>query len=160
MTSPFSYSTTYVLDKSHFSETYDASVVVDDSKQPYLKSVIIALVGMAILYLTDIDPHIAWFVVALGGLEALSVRFQKPWWLARQMISKAANNPLTLTIDDIGINTKSLYVEGTILWEDVSKFEKTDLGWLLFHKGSKAYISDRILSEEAQAFMSGKAAAL
>ena len=153
MTEPFSYSITYVLDKSHFSETYDESVTVDDSRKPYLKAIVISMVGMLILYFTDIDAHIAWFIVALGGLDALSVRFQKPWWLARQMISKAANNPLTLTIDDTGVSSKSHYVEGTILWKDISKFEKTSQGWLLYHPGGKAYVSDRIMSEETQKYI-------
>ena len=113
------------MDKSHFSETYDESKVEDESKNPYLTAILLALAGMGLLYFTNLSPYIAWFVVAWGGVEALSVRFQKPWWLARQMISKAANNELTLTIDERGVSTQSHYVNGTLLWDDIRKIEKT-----------------------------------
>ena len=90
-------------------------------------------------------------------MEALSVRFQKPWWLARQMISKAANNKLTLTIDEESVSSKSQYVESTILWENITKIEKTQRGWLLFQGAGKSYLSNRCLSEEAQQFIGKKA---
>lgn len=157
MTTPFKYSTTYVLDKSHYSETYDESKSDDSSQNPYLKAVFVALVGLVLLYFTTINPYFAWFLIAIGGVEALSVRFHKPWWLARQMISKAANAELTLSMDDEGISTTSFYVNSKILWADVSKIERTERGWLLFHKGGKSYVSNRCLSEEAQAYMTERA---
>lgn len=153
MTNPFNYSTTYVLDKSHFSETFDASVPVNNSKSIYTKSIVMGLAGAVVLIFTDINAYIAWFIVALGAVEALSVRFRKPWWLARQMISKAANTRLTLTINDEGVSTESFHVTSKILWADISKIEATDQGWLLHTPKGKSYLSNRCLSEEAQAFV-------
>ncbi|GAA5215728.1 YcxB family protein [Corallincola platygyrae] len=160
MNTAFSYSTKYTLDKSHFSETYDASVMVDDSYRKYSKSVVMAVVGLGLLYFTQVSPYLAWFVVALAGVEALSVRFHKAWWLARQMISKAANNELALTIDEEGVRSKSVYVESQILWSDITQIEKTDQGWLLHLARGKTYISDRCLSDEAMAYVKAKAGEL
>lgn len=157
MTEPFRFSTTYVLDKTHYSETYDESSTNADSKAGYIKSVALALLGMVILYFTDISAYIAWFIVGLGALEALSVRFHKAWWLARQMISKAANNKVTLTIDEDHVCSTSIHVDSKIAWADISKIEQTQLGWLLYHSGGRSYISNRCLSAEAQKFVSAKA---
>ncbi|MFQ3236813.1 MAG: hypothetical protein ACI9C4_002387, partial [Paraglaciecola sp.] len=56
MTPPFSYSTTYTLDKSHFSETFDESITVDNAKRVYFKAIILALLGLAMLLFTQITP--------------------------------------------------------------------------------------------------------
>lgn len=157
MTTPFCYSTTYKLDKSHFSETFDESSAVDNAKTVYLKSIILALVGLAILLFTDITAYVAWFIVALGAVEVLSIRFRKSWWLARQMISKAANSELTLTVDENSVSSKSFYVESKIPWAEVRKIEKTAQGWLLYHGGGKNYLSGRCLSEAANEFITAQA---
>jgi hypothetical protein len=157
MTTPFSYTTTYILDKSHFSETFDESVTADNAKTVYLKSIILALLGLAIILFTDITPYIAWFIIALGALDVLSIRFRKSWWLARQLISKAANSELTLTVDENGVRSKSFYIESKILWTEVKKIEQTAQGWLLYHGAGKNYLSGRCLSETANEFISAQA---
>lgn len=157
MTTAFTYSTTYLLDKSHYIETYEASVPADNSKKVYLIAILLALVGLAVLMLTEINAFVAWFIIALGGLEVFSIRFKKPWWLARQLISKAANTELTLTIDEHGISSKSIHVKSVLPWSDVSQIEPTSQGWLLYHNGSKNYLSGRCLSEAATEFVNRKA---
>ncbi len=159
MSLPFSYKTTYTLDKSHFSETFDESVVPDNSMKAYAKSAGFVLLGLIlVVFFTEVSPYIAWFVVALGALEACSVRFRKPWWLARQMISRAANTELTLTIDEVGVQTKSLHVESELSWDNVTEIEQTQRGWLLHHARGKNYLSGRCLTEEAQGFIRQKVA--
>jgi hypothetical protein len=157
MTPPFSYSTTYTLDKSHFSETFDESITVDNAKTVYFKAIILALLGLAMLLFTQITPYIAWFIIAMGALEVFSIRFKRSWWLTRQLISKAANSELTLTINENGVSSKSFYVESEILWADVRKIEQTDQGWLLYHSAGKSYLSGRCLSEAAKDFISAQA---
>lgn len=154
---PFTYTTTYTLDKSHFSETFDESITVNRSRKVYLKTVMLGAVGAALLLFTGLDPYVSWFVIAMAALEALSIRFRKPWWLARQMLSKAANNELTLTIDEEFMSTKSYSVESKLAWTDITKFEKTSQGWLLFQGTKKSYLSNRILSDEAKEFIVQKA---
>ncbi|MFT4994887.1 MAG: hypothetical protein ACI965_001929 [Paraglaciecola sp.] len=157
MTTPFSYSTSYILDKSHFSETFDASITAHTAKSAYFKSAILGLLGGILVFFTEITPYAAWFIVGLSALEALSVRFRKPWWLARQMISKAASNELTLTIDENGVSSKSFHVDSTICWADITKIEQTAQGWLLYHAAGKSYLSGRCLSEAAKEFIRAKA---
>jgi hypothetical protein len=157
MSDSFSYSTTYILDKPHFSETYDASKVIDDPKKRYAKPFVLALAGLFVLYFTELSAYIAWFIIALSGVELLSIRFHKPWWLARQMISKAANGELTLTIDEEGVSSQSFYVDSKILWQDINRIEKTSQGWLLHTAVGRSYLSNQCLSEEAQAFVQAKA---
>jgi hypothetical protein len=157
MNTPFSYSTKYTLDKGHFSETYDESVTVDESWRKYIKSGVMAVAGLGLLYFTQVSPYLAWFVITLAGVEALSVRFHKAWWLARQMISQAANNELALTIDEEGVHSKSVYVDSQMLWKDISQIEKTQQGWLLHLAKGKTYISDCCLSDEAVEYIARKA---
>lgn len=156
MKSPFSYSTSYVLDKSHFSETYDESVPIDNSGRRYQKSVVLSLVGLALLYTPEISAYFAWFFIGLGIVDGLSVRFQKPWWLARQMLSRAANSELTLRIDEEGVKSHSFYVDSAMLWTDVTNIEQTQRGWLLTVNSGKTYMSNRCLSEEAISYLADK----
>lgn len=156
MTTPFYFSTTYVLDKNHFIETFDESHTKGDPKNLYLKSIILAVFGLFVYYFTDVSPYIAWFIVGLGIIEALSLRFQKSWWLARQMISKAANGELTLTIDEESVSSTSYYVKSKILWQDINRVERTKQGWLLYHLAGRSYLSNNCLNEEAQQFIENK----
>jgi hypothetical protein len=156
MTSHFSYSSTYLLDKSHFSETFDQSVTLKTGKSAYISAFSLAFLGLAILLFTDISAYGAWFIVGLGALEALSVRFRKAWWLARQMLSKAANGELTLTVDENGVASHSFYVESRIAWSELEKIQHTSQGWLLYHAGGKNYVSNRCLSEQAKDFIRAK----
>lgn len=156
MNEQYSYTTQYTLDKSHFSECYDESVVVDRSIRAYRKAIIFTVVGTALM-LTNINGYASWFIIALGALEALSVYFRKPWWLMRQMMSKAANNEVTLTIDESGITNDSFYVQGTILWQEVSQITPTAQGFLIKHGKGTSYLSKRSLDEQAIQFVLDKA---
>ncbi|ABV86209.1 YcxB family protein [Shewanella pealeana] len=155
MNQQYSYTTQYTLDKSHFSECYDESVVVDKTIRAYRKAIIFSIVGIALL-LTNINGYASWFIIALGALEALSVYFRKPWWLMRQMMSKAANNEVTLTIDESGITNDSFYVQGTILWQDINSITSTEQGFLIKHAKGTSYLSKRSLDKQATEFVSSK----
>ncbi|MFC4698572.1 YcxB family protein [Glaciecola siphonariae] len=157
MTSPFSYSTTYKLDKSHFSETFDESTSAKQPASAYYKATGLVVFGLVILLMTPLSAYAAWFIIVLGIVEALGVYFRKPWWLARQMISRAANTQLTLTIDEQGVSSESESVQSQILWIDVNALEKTSRGWMLHHGKVKSYVSSRCLSSEAEDFMHTKA---
>ncbi|MDR8524942.1 YcxB family protein [Shewanella fidelis] len=157
MNQEYSYTTQYTLDKSHFSECFDESAVVDNSIKAYRKAIIFAVVGTALM-LTNINGYASWFLIALSALEALSVKFRKPWWLMRQMISKAANNEVTLTINESGISNDSFYVQGTILWDDIIEFTETKQGFLLKQAKGVSYLSKRSLDETAIQFVKDKAA--
>ncbi|MCL1049085.1 YcxB family protein [Shewanella abyssi] len=157
MKSEYRYTTQYTLDKSHFSECFDESVVIDTSIRAYRKAIIFTLMGILLL-LTGINAYASWFLIGLGVLEALNIRYKKPWWLMRQMMSKAASNEVTLTIDENGISNDSFYVKGTILWQDVVSISETKQGFLIKQTKTVSYLSKRSLDEEAIRFVCGKMA--
>jgi len=156
MQQPFSYSTTYQLDKAHFQECYSESAIIDTSFNAYKKSVVLTIAGILLVLFTQMNPYAAWFIFSLGILEAVSTYYQKPWWVMRQMLSKAAKGNVDLTIDDHGIESKSFYASLTLLWSEVLCIEKTKLGWLIKHEKGRSYISSQNLSAEAVIFLTEK----
>lgn len=149
MTTPFSYSHTFILDKDHFNECYSQSVVRDNSKNAYFKAIVLTLFGAILVLFSDVNPYAAWFVFALGIVEAISIYYRQPWWVMRQLLSKAAKGEVTLIVDDKGIATNSFYVKSMVLWENITGFKKTDLGWVISHELGNNYISDSCLSAQA-----------
>lgn len=149
MTSPLSYSHTFILDKEHFNECYSQSVVNDQSIKAYFKAVVLSLFGIVLVIFSDVNGYAAWFVFALGVLEAVSIYYRQPWWVMRQLLSKAAKGEVTLTIDDKGVATESFYIKSMVLWGSISAFKKTRLGWVITHDMGNNYISDSCLSADA-----------
>ncbi len=160
MTTTVSFTTTYLLDKAHFNECYDASVTVDRSPGRYMKAIILSAGGMLLLYFTEAEPYVAWFIFFLGVIEALSVYYHKIWWVARQLLSKAANAEITLTLNEQSIRSVSPYLENSILWTEISALEKTSRGWLVLHNKGKNYIASSCLSEQAENFLVEKSSSL
>ncbi|MEI6859051.1 MAG: YcxB family protein [Shewanella sp.] len=155
MSSPFSYTTQYILNKPHFNECFDESVTIDRSWRSYIKAIGFFFVGVVLL-LTGINAYASWFVIGLGVLEAGNVKFKKTWWLWRQMISKAAGNEVILTLDEQGISSHSFYVNSKILWINVSEIKATDKGFLIKHPSGTSYVSKQVLNETALAFVNSK----
>ena len=153
MNKSFSFSTAFTLDKKHFSECYQESVVPDFSVRAYSKAILLSVMGLGLSMFTEINQYAAWFLIGLGAVEALSVYYQKPWWLARQMLSRASNSEVTLTVDESGIKTKSFYVEAEIKWPDIKEIKRTQSGLLVIHQGGKNYISNSCLSDQAIEFI-------
>jgi len=156
MNSNYSYTTQYTLDKSHFSECFDESVPQNTSLRGYLKPIILFLIGTSLL-LVGFNGYASWFLIVLSVLDALSVYYKKPWWLMRQMMSKAANNEVTLTLDEQGISNDSFYVNGTILWQDIVSINETSKGFLIKQARGVSYLSKRSLDETAKEFVKTKA---
>jgi len=153
MTTSFSQSNTFILNKAYFNECYSESVIADTSFRAYFKSMVLMVTGLALLLFTQITPYATWFIVALGILEAVSVFYHKPWWVIRQMLSKASNSEVTLLIDDNGISTQSFYLSSQILWDDVENIEQTTLGFLVKHLNGRSYLSASTLSDSMQNFL-------
>ncbi|WP_440874526.1 YcxB family protein [Thalassotalea sp. PLHSN55] len=153
MNTPFSYTTSYLLDKAHFQECYSQSVPLDRGLKIYTKAALLVLVGLAFLLFSDNDKYVAWFIVALGVLDAVATYYQKPWWVTRQMLGRASGSKVTLTIDEKGIHNQSHYVNNALTWSEISQVESTELGVLIIHAKGKNYISNSVLSKEALAYI-------
>lgn len=160
MNTPTSYTCKFTLDKAHFNECYSQSSTVDRSANAYFKAGILTAFGLIILLFTPVNGYAAWFVIALGILEALSIYYNQPWWVLRQMLSRASGSEVTLTIDELGVLSESFYHNGRILWTDVNEITETELGFVLhFTVGkstSKSYLSKASLSSSAQEYISNK----
>lgn len=156
MTQEFNYSTSFVLDKKYYRECFEQSVSEVHSWRSYAKAIFFVVFGALLVIFTPISSYVAWFVFGLGIVEALSVYYQKPWWVTRQMLSKAANGKVTLTIDEKSISSHSHYVDDVILWGDVKTLEQTPQGWLVYHNKGKNYLSQGFLNEEVEQFFNAK----
>ncbi len=155
MTTSFSYTTKFILDKSYYSECFDESVNQEVSLQTYSKAIIFGLIGLALL-LTSVNNYASWFIIALGILEALSIKFKRPWWLLRQMWSRAAGNSATLTIDEQGIHTQSDYINSQLLWNQIYSLKETEKGFLIKLEKSTSYLSKNGLNDAAITFIRNK----
>ncbi|AAZ26563.1 MULTISPECIES: YcxB family protein [Colwellia] len=166
MTQSSSYTASFTLDKAHYSECYTQSSTLSHDKKTYFKANVLTVFGLIILLATPVNPYAAWFVIALGLLETISVYYHKPWWVIRQMLSKASHSEVKLTIDEQGILTESFHINNRILWADVTRVTETDLGFLIYFSlgktamgkdiASKSYISKSCLSDDATAFIGQK----
>ncbi|MGL1958798.1 MAG: YcxB family protein [Colwellia sp.] len=156
MKTPFTFSTRFILDKAHFTECYQESSTVKRTLNAFLKSAILIAFGLILLLFTQVNAYTAWFVVALGILEALSLYYHQPWWVLRQMLSRASNSEVNLTIDEQGVLSESFYSKSRVLWSDVTEIKVTHNGFVLFFMGGKSYLSNKGLSKEAQTFMNEK----
>ena len=157
MNTPTSFTSKFILDKPHFNECYSQSNTIEHSENAYFKAGVLMLFGLIILLFTPVNNYAAWFVVALGILEALAIYYSQPWWVLRQMLSKASGSDVTLTIDEQGVLSESFYHNGRILWSDVCDIKETQLGFVLHFtigkKTSKSYLSKSHLSNSAQEFI-------
>jgi hypothetical protein len=168
MTQARSFSTRFTLDKAHYTECYTQSSTLVHNKKTYFKANILTVFGFIILF-TPVNPYAAWFVVALGILESLSVYYHQPWWVLRQMMSKASGSEVSLTIDEQGILTESFHINSRILWTEVTSVTETSLGFVLYFSlgktmtgkdiASKRYLSKSCLSADTITFIKQKSPA-
>ncbi|RHW77551.1 YcxB family protein [Colwellia sp. RSH04] len=161
MAETHSYTSSFTLDKAHFTECYTQSTTVEHNRKTYFKANVLTVFGLFILLFTPVNGYAAWFVISLGLLESLSIYYHQPWWVFRQMLSKASNSEVTITIDDKGVLTESFYDKRKILWHDVNQIKETELGYVIFFSVgkniSKSYLSRASLSVEAQALIKSQA---
>ncbi len=160
MNSSLSFTSKFTLDKAHFNECYSESTILDLSAKAFFKSGVLMAFGLIILLFTPVNAYAAWFIIALGILEALSLYYRKPWWVLRQMLSRASNSEVALTIDEKGVLSESFYHKGRILWQDMTSIQDTNLGFVLhFSAGKsqgKSYLSKSCLSNDAQQYIISK----
>jgi len=163
MTKSTSFSAKFTLDKAHYTECYTQSSTLVHNRKTYFKASILSLFGLFILLFTPVNPYAAWFVIALGVIETTSVYYHQPWWVLRQMFSKASGSEVTLTLDEKGVLTESFYYENRILWSDMTGLKQTELGFVLYFTlvgkanskvvSGKSYLSNSCLSVDAQEFL-------
>lgn len=77
MTTKFNYQTSFILDKAHFGECFDESVINRSMTVKYRKASILAVIGLLLLFVVGTNHYAAFFVVVLAAVEALGVFYKK-----------------------------------------------------------------------------------
>lgn len=149
----FNYTNEFLLDKAHFQECYDETAIIKKGINAYYKSIFLLVLALFASSLAKEFKTAALFIFALSAVDALSIYFAKPWWVWRQLLSRASNNTVTLTIDDKGIATSSVVQQLEVSWDLVRRIKKTEQGVVVYHRSGRSYLSAKYLSEEAIEFM-------
>ncbi|WP_036229548.1 YcxB family protein [Marinobacterium jannaschii] len=134
------HSSYYILNREYFTECFDQSANTAIGLKAYRKAIIL-ITGASIFFAMDIEVYVAWFLLALGGVELLSIRYKRSWWVARQMLSRAAGSQVSIRIDDQGIFTDNTYHQKSILWNDISEIKSTEKGFIVIHNQGTSYLS-------------------
>lgn len=142
----------FILNRAHFEECFDESVTPSTGWRPYVKTLGFALMTFALLA-SPMPAYLGWFFMGLTMVEFLSVRYQRTWWLWRQLMSRAANTEIQLTVTDTSLITESLGQRRELNWDQLDSIERTGRGYLLCQGKGKQYLSRSALSDEAAAFL-------
>ena len=148
----------YILNREYFTECFDESVDTTISLKTY-RTVILLVVLASVFFALESDAHIAWFLLALGAVELLSIRYKRGWWVARQMLSRRAGSRVNIRIDDQGIYSDSSHHQQSILWNDIDELKATEKGFIVIHKGGTNYLSRKGLDKNYLDLLAEKSSA-
>ena len=152
MPSSLHHQHSFILNRAHFEECFDESVSTAQGWQPYVKTIGFALMTFALLA-SPVPAYLGWFFMGLTVVEFLSVRYRRAWWLWRQLMSRAANSDIKLTITDTSLITESLGQRRELNWNALDSISRTERGYLLRQGKGRQYLSRSALSDEAAAFL-------
>lgn len=151
------FTTTYKLDKPYFYECFDQSLPYSKRAQPkYFLLTLLVVLGLFGIYGLG-DHYLGTFLLMLALLECIAFYYRRPWWVTRQMLSRASGSEVTLTFDEDGIKSTNHYKNYQLAWHDINEIITTDCGLLLKSKSGMQYISKAILDEETIDFINKKA---
>lgn len=149
------HSSYYILNREYFTECFDESANTAIGLKTYRQAILL-IIGASIFFVMDIEVYVAWFLLALGGVELLSIRYRRSWWVARQMLSRAAGSKVSIWIDDQGIFTDSTYHQKSILWDDIAEIKSTEKGFIVIHNQGTSYLSKNGLDKVFLDFLAEK----
>ncbi|MFT7054362.1 MAG: hypothetical protein ACJAU1_001924 [Psychromonas sp.] len=154
------FQSTFVLNREHFEECFDQSLLLGEKATPRYKLMAFLLfAGSAIIFFSNQQKTVGFFIISLSFVEYFSFRYRRAWWLMRQMWSKNSHNTITLTISEQGVKTESLYNNSELLWDEIEQWVDTPKGiMLLLKNGAKNYLSKSSLDEQAIALIKLKVA--
>lgn len=130
----------YILDREYFSECFDQSADTTTGFNSYRLAIALATISCA-LFMLEMETYIAWFLLCLSGVELLSIRYKRAWWITRQMLSRAAGSKVDIRIDDDGIFTKSPHHQQSMNWSDITEIKCTERGFVICHDSGNRYLS-------------------
>ncbi|WP_417714820.1 YcxB family protein [Pseudoalteromonas obscura] len=143
----------FTLDKQYFQECFDESVSFSQHHKPKYGLIGFLLVlGSLSHYLLE-QAYLGNFLFVLAVIEGVSFYYRRPWWVARQMLSRASGSKVVLKIDEQGINAHNPYRAFQLQWQEIDNVIETKKGILLEHGKYRQYISRQALNNETYAFI-------
>jgi len=147
----------YVLNRDYFSECFDESANTTTSVKTYVKAIVLIIMA-SVIYAMDIEIYVAAFLLCLGVVELLSIRYRRSWWINRQMLGRTAGSKVVVRVTDQGIFTDGTHYKQGIHWGDIDEIKGTEKGFLVKHTtGGTSYLSKSGLDEGALILLTGKA---
>ena len=148
------YTTSYILNKEYFIESYEQSLPFSDRKKPKFGLVAFLIVlGLISIFMLQ-NNYLGYFLVALAALELVAFKYQRAWWVARQRLARAAGNEVQLNIDDQGLSTVFNGKKKVQAWHEVAQLIGTEKGIIVVNqKGHRQYLSNGILNDEVRDFI-------
>ncbi|MCG7570863.1 YcxB family protein [Pseudoalteromonas sp. CNC9-20] len=151
------YHTSYILDKDYYHESFEQSLPFSHRRQ--LKyPLVLLLVGLTLFSMFKLqNNYLGYFLFALAILEVVAYKYQQPWWVARQRLTRAAGNEVTLRVDEQGISTEINAHKKQYSWPQIKEVLSTQKGIIIVtDKGARHYFPARVLNEEVIAFIFDK----
>lgn len=149
------HTSSYTLNREYFGECFDESANTATSLKTYRQAIIL-IVTAGVFFAMEVEAYVAWFLLCLGGVELLSIRYKRGWWITRQMLSRASGSRVNLRINDQGIFTESAYHQQGILWDNITAITSTEKGFVITHNSGTNYLSKSSLDEDALNFLAAK----
>ncbi|GGK71702.1 YcxB family protein [Amphritea balenae] len=149
----------YILNREYFTECFNESADTTISLKTYRQAILLGILA-CVFFALETEAYIAWFLLALGAVELLSIRYKRGWWVARQMLSRRAGSRVNVRVDEQGIYTDSSHHQQSILWDDISEIKRTEKGFIVIHKGGTNYLSRNGLDEYFLALLNEKSSAI
>lgn len=148
----------FTLSKTYLEECFDESLPHSPHQSPkYAFAGSFIGIGMGLIIFTDMGGVAPYIMVGLGVLEFISFYYRRPWWLARQMWSRASNSTVTITLNEDGINSKNPYTESLLEWDQIKEIIHTPKGLIFVtYKGQRTYLSKEYMPEDAYPFILDK----
>ncbi|MBE0376090.1 MULTISPECIES: YcxB family protein [Pseudoalteromonas] len=142
------FSTTYTLDKPYFYECFDESLPYSAQAKPkYALLVLLVSLGLIAIYAMN-KHYLGNFLILVAVLECVAFYYRRPWWVTRQMLSRASGSEATLTIDEDGFKSVNLHKSYQLTWQDIDEVIFTPRGIILKSRRGMQYISNSVLSDE------------
>ncbi|MFK3866182.1 YcxB family protein [Pseudoalteromonas rhizosphaerae] len=143
-----SFSTTYTLDKPYFYECFDESLPYSVQAKPkYVFLVLLVSLGLTAIYWLE-KHYLGNFLIMAAVLECVAFYYRRPWWVTRQMLSRASGSEATLTIDESGFKSENPHKSYQLAWQDIDEVIFTVRGIILKSRRGMQYVSNSVLSDE------------
>lgn len=150
-------STTYTLDKPYYYECFDESLPYSSQAKPKYP-LLILLITLGLLAFYQLENHyLGSFMIMLAVVECLSFYYKRPWWIARQMMSRASGSEVTIVFDDDGVKAENPHKSYQLSWQQISEIIETERGYILKAQRGMQYISKQALNDEMTAELNKRA---